>query len=53
LGDEIKEDEMGGANGMCGREVRKEFWWGNLKDRDYLKDVSLAGSIILQWERKI
>jgi len=30
-------------------EMHTEFWWGNLKDRDYLEDLGLNGRIILRW----
>ena len=26
-----------------------EFWWGNLRDRDHLKDPGVDGVIILRW----
>jgi hypothetical protein len=26
-----------------------EFWWGNLKANDYLKDSGVDGRIILKW----
>ena len=25
------------------------FWWGNLKERDHLKDPGIEGRIILRW----
>jgi hypothetical protein len=25
------------------------FWWGNLKQRDHLKDLHIDGKIILKW----
>jgi hypothetical protein len=27
----------------------KRFWWGNLRERDYLKDLGVDGGIILKW----
>jgi len=30
-------------------EVRKRFWWGNLREREDLEDSSINGSITLQW----
>jgi len=29
--------------------VHREFWWGNLKERDYLEDLGLDGRVILRW----
>jgi len=26
-----------------------EFWWGNLRERDYLGDPGLDGRIMLRW----
>jgi len=30
-------------------EVYREFWWGNLRERDYLGDPGVGGRIILRW----
>ena len=27
----------------------QRFWWGNLRERDYLEDVGTDGRIILKW----
>jgi len=29
--------------------VYKEFWWGNLRERDRLGDPGVDGRIILRW----
>jgi len=29
--------------------LRIEFWFGNLKERDYLEDQVVYGNIILKW----
>ena len=31
------------------REVHRQFWWGNLRQRDHLKDVGADERIILKW----
>jgi hypothetical protein len=31
------------------REVRTGFWWGDLREIDYLEDVGVDGTIILKW----
>jgi len=30
-------------------EVHTEFWWGYLRERDYVKDPGVGGRIILRW----
>jgi hypothetical protein len=30
-------------------EVEAGLWWGNLKERDHLKDIGLDENIILRW----
>jgi hypothetical protein len=30
-------------------EMHKGFWWGNMRERDYLEDAGLDGRIILKW----
>jgi len=30
-------------------EVYTVFWWGNLKERDYLEEPGPGGRIILRW----
>jgi hypothetical protein len=32
--------------------MRAEFWWGNIKERDHLVDLSVEGRIILKWSFK-
>jgi hypothetical protein len=34
------------------RKIDVEFWWGNLKERDYLNDLGTDGRI-LHWIFKI
>jgi len=29
--------------------VYTEFWWGNLRESDYLEDPGIDGRIILRW----
>ena len=30
-------------------EVYTGFWWGNLRERNYLEDPDVDGRIILRW----
>jgi hypothetical protein len=30
-------------------EVYAGFWWGNLRERDHLKDLDVNGRIIIRW----
>ena len=34
---------------MGGGEACTGFWWGNLKERDHLRDPDVDGRIILRW----
>jgi len=31
------------------RQLRTEFWWGNLKERDHLENPGLGRRILLIW----
>jgi len=31
------------------RKVHTGFWWGYLREKDYLEDLGLDGRIILKW----
>jgi len=31
------------------RKIHTEVWWGNLKEQDYLEDLSVDRMIILKW----
>jgi len=33
-------------------EVHTGFWWGNLKEKDHLEDISVDLRIILKWTFK-
>jgi hypothetical protein len=33
-------------------EVDTRFWWGSLRERDYLEDPSLDERLILKWVSK-
>ena len=47
--DEIDKDEMGGHVATCERgEVCTMFWWGYLKERGHLQELSVDGRIILR-----
>jgi hypothetical protein len=30
-------------------EVHTGFWWGNLRERDYLEDLGVDGRVISRW----
>jgi hypothetical protein len=32
---------------MGKKRIHTGFWWGNLKERDYLEDIATEGRIIL------
>jgi len=56
FGDQIKEDEMirdvtgwVEACGKWGKEMCTGFWWGNLKERDQLEDLTVDGRMMLNW----
>jgi hypothetical protein len=34
---------------MWDRKLNTEVWWGELKEGDHLEDLSVDGSIILNW----
>jgi hypothetical protein len=44
-GDQIENNEMGGAWSTYGRETR----WGNLRKSNHLEDPGVDGRIILRW----
>jgi len=48
---EIENNEMDGAcSAFGGRgEAYTGFWWGNLRERDYLGDPGIDGRMILRW----
>ena len=33
-------------------EVHTGFWWGDLRERDHMEDLSLDGRVILKWVLK-
>jgi hypothetical protein len=47
MGDQMKNDEVGGACGTYGGQER--FCLGDLVERNHLEDLSLDGKIILKW----
>jgi len=50
LGDQIKEDETGRVCGTYGemRNINRAFGRENIKERDYLEDLGIDGTI-LKW----
>jgi len=46
----IKSRRIRWAGHVWGRRgVYTGFWWGNLRERDYLRGPGVEGSIILRW----
>jgi hypothetical protein len=43
---------VGHMESMGRGEVHTGFWWGNLKERQHLEDLSVEWSIILKWVLK-
>jgi hypothetical protein len=44
LGNQLKEDEKGGACDVWGRrDMQVAFWLGNLKERDCMEDLCVEG----------
>jgi hypothetical protein len=33
-------------------ELRREFWWGNMREKDRLVDLKVDGKIIVNWSFK-
>jgi len=48
---EIEKNEMDGSRSAYVAEERRiqGFWWGNLREIDYLGDPGVNGRIILRW----
>jgi len=38
-----------GTRGLYRKKNKHEFWWENLKTRDYMDDLDLDGKIIQEW----
>jgi hypothetical protein len=51
VGVKIEKNEMGGGmwREWGRREVCKEYWWGNLRERVHWGDTDIDGMIILRW----
>jgi hypothetical protein len=46
----METNEMGEAcSAYGGGESYTGFWWGNLRERDRLRDPGVDGRIILRW----
>jgi hypothetical protein len=30
-------------------EMHTELWWGNMRERDYVKDLGIDGRVLLKW----
>jgi hypothetical protein len=49
-GDQIENNEMGGACSTNGGEVHTGFWFGNLRERDHLGDPGIDGRINIKMD---
>jgi hypothetical protein len=49
LGDQIKNNEMGGECSMYRGQEKCIKHFGGVRERDYLEDLGIDGRIILQW----
>jgi hypothetical protein len=51
LGYKIEKNKMGGGHvaHMGKRKTYTGFWWGNLRERDHLRDPGVDGRIIWRW----
>jgi len=47
--DQKEWDGWGMWHGLGQGDIHTGFWWGNLRKRDYLKDLDVDGRIILKW----
>jgi len=48
--DKMKKNEKGGHLARMGEgELRTEFRWGNLRERNYLEYLGVEGKMILKW----
>jgi hypothetical protein len=40
---------MGGSCSKYGGEVHTQSWWGNLREREHVEDLSVEWRILLKW----